>query len=191
MLSGEKKVIGERLRLIVIDDDPLFRSLLVSILRRDYLVFVATDGAQGYYKAIEYPPDLAIVDIQMPGWDGIRTITAFKSHPALARIPVIVLTSDASRETVMAAIQAGADDYVIKTSFSREDIQSKLHRLRQRIGLPSAAAVSGASARRTEPNLASSPAAFDGSQPSISIISDDPPTNDDGGNLQSVYDSWE
>lgn len=190
MLSGEKKVIGERLRLIVIDDDPLFRSLLVSILRRDYLVFVATDGAQGYYKAIEYPPDLAIVDIQMPGWDGIRTITAFKSHPALARIPVIVLTSDASRETVMAAIQAGADDYVIKTSFSREDIQSKLHRLRQRIGLPSTASASG-TARRNEPSLATSPAAFDGSQPSISIISDEPPTGDEGGNLQSVYDSWE
>lgn len=188
MLSGEKKVIGERLRLIVIDDDPLFRSLLVSILRRDYLVFVATDGAQGYYKAIEYPPDLAIVDIQMPGWDGIRTITAFKSHPSLARIPVIVLTSDASRETVMAAIQAGADDYVIKTSFSREDIQSKLQRLRQRIGQPSAAS---GGARRNEPGLASSPAAFDGSQPSISIISDDPPTDDQGGNLQSVYDAWE
>jgi len=129
--SLTSSAVSDRPRVLVIDDDPLFRSLLVSMLRREYLVFVASDGAEGYYKAAEHPPDLAIVDIQMPGWDGLKTITAFKSHQQLCNIPLVVLTSDASRETVMAAIHAGADDYVIKTSFSREDIHQKLARLRQ------------------------------------------------------------
>ena len=117
-----------RLRILVIDDDPLFRSLLTSILRNEFVVMVAGDGAEGYYKALELPPDLAIVDIRMPGWDGLRTLKAFRSHHALSHIPVVMLTSDASRQTVMSAMQAGASDYIIKTTLSREDFLEKVCR---------------------------------------------------------------
>lgn len=117
-----------RSRILVIDDDPLFRSLLTSILRSDFLVNVASDGAEGYYKALEQPPDLAIVDIRMPGWDGLRTLQAFRSHHALANVPVVMLTSDASRQTVMSAMQAGATDYIIKTTLSRENFLEKVSR---------------------------------------------------------------
>ncbi len=118
-----------RRQILVVDDDPLFRSLMVSVLRRDFNVTVAADGADGFYRALDQVPDAAVLDIQMPGWDGIKTLKAFRSHPALARVKVIVLTSDASRETVLAAIQAGADDYIIKTAFSRDDFRQKLDRL--------------------------------------------------------------
>jgi len=117
-----------RARVLVIDDDPLFRSLLTSMLRNDYLVTVACDGAEGYYKALEHPPLLAIVDIQMPGWDGLKTLKAFHSHHLLSHIPVMMLTSDSSRQTVMAAIQGGAKDYVIKTTLSRDDFLQKVAR---------------------------------------------------------------
>src|SRR5262245_13194814 len=118
-----------RARVLVIDDDPLFRSLITSILRRDFLVSVAADGSEGYYKAIEHPPQLAIIDVQMPGWDGLRTLQAIRAHQALAKVPVMMLTSDASRQTVMAAIQCGANDYVIKTTLSREELLKKTRRL--------------------------------------------------------------
>lgn len=117
-----------RARVLVIDDDPLFRSLLTSMLRKDYIVTVACDGAEGYYKALEHPPLLAIVDIQMPGWDGLKTLKAFHSHHLLSHIPVMMLTSDSSRQTVMAAIQGGAKDYVIKTTLSRDDFLQKVAR---------------------------------------------------------------
>lgn len=117
-----------RPRVLVIDDDPLFRSLLTSMLRKEYLVSVACDGAEGYYKALEQPPALAIVDIQMPGWDGLKTLKAFRSHHLLAHVPVMMLTSDSSRQTVMAAIQGGARDYVIKTTLSRDDFLQKVSR---------------------------------------------------------------
>jgi DNA-binding response OmpR family regulator len=118
-----------RARVLVIDDDPLFRSLITSILRRDFLVSVAAEGSEGYYKALEHPPQLAIIDVQMPGWDGLRTLQAIRAHQALAKVPVMMLTSDASRQTVVAAIQCGANDYVIKTTLSREELLKKTRRL--------------------------------------------------------------
>jgi len=118
-----------RHRVIVIDDDPLFRSLITSVLRANYIVAVAADGSEGFYKALEHPPDIAVIDVQMSGWDGLKTLRGFRSHPVLSGIPVVMLTSDASRDTVLAALDGGADDYVIKTSFSREEFLEKLERL--------------------------------------------------------------
>jgi len=118
-----------RARVLVIDDDPLFRSLITSILRRDYFVAVAADGSEGYYKAIEHPPQLVIIDVRMPGWDGLRTLQAIRAHQALAKVPAMMLTSDASRQTVVAAIQCGANDYVIKTTLSRDELLKKTRRL--------------------------------------------------------------
>ena len=117
------------MRVLVIDDDPLFRSLVVSLLHKECAVAVAADGSDGFYQALEQPPDVALIDVQMPGWDGLKTLKAFRGHPALANVKTMMLTSDASKETVVAAIQAGANDYVIKTTFSRHDFQQKLQRL--------------------------------------------------------------
>lgn len=118
-----------RPRVIVIDDDPLFRNLITSVLRKDYFVSVASEGSEGYYKAVEHPPDLAVIDVQMPGWDGLKTLKAFRANQQLSHVLIVMLTADASRETVMAAIQGGAHDYVIKTRFSREEFLVKLNRL--------------------------------------------------------------
>ena len=106
--------MGNHARILVIDDDPLFRSLIVSLLRKNYMVAVASDGFEGYHKALQHPPDIALVDIQMPGWDGLKTLKAFRDHPSLEDTKILMLTGDASRETVLAAIQGGANDYVFE-----------------------------------------------------------------------------
>lgn len=115
-----------RPQVLVVDDDPLFRSLLASMLRKDFQVTVASDGAEAYYRALECPPDLAIVDIRMPGWDGLRTLKAFRAHHALCHVPIIMLTSDSSRQTVIAATKAGASEYVLKTTLCRDDFLRKV-----------------------------------------------------------------
>lgn len=122
----------KRRHILVVDDDPLFRSLMVGVLRRDFDVTVACDGADGFYRALDRRPDVTVLDLQMPGWDGLKTLRAFRGHPALNNVKVMVLTSDSSRETVLAAIHAGADDYTIKTAFSRDEFRLKLDRLFQR-----------------------------------------------------------
>jgi CheY-like chemotaxis protein len=116
-------------RVLIIDDDPLIRTLLVSTLRKDCLVAVATEGSEGYLKALELKPDVAVIDVNMPGWDGLKTLETFRAHPELKDVKVIMLTADASKQTVMAAIHGGAHDYIIKTSFSKADFHRKLNRL--------------------------------------------------------------
>ncbi|MCC7420035.1 MAG: response regulator [Planctomycetaceae bacterium] len=118
-----------RTRVLVIDDEPLFRHLVASMLRRDYAVSMACEGSEGYYKAIEDPPDIALVDVQMPGWDGLKTLKAFRTHPILATVKVVILTGDASKETVLAAIHGGASEYLVKTHLSREMLHTTLEKL--------------------------------------------------------------
>jgi len=116
-------------RVLIIDDDPLIRALLVSTLRKDCLVAVAAEGSEGFYKALELTPDVAVIDVNMPGWDGLKTLEAFRAHPGLKNVKVIMLTADSSKQTVMAAIHGGAHDYLIKTNFSKADFYRKLNRL--------------------------------------------------------------
>jgi DNA-binding response OmpR family regulator len=122
----------DRARVLVIDDDPTFRNLLAAILRSKYLISVASDGLAGLQKVKEYPPDIAITDVQMPGLDGLQTLAAIRKDPTLSRLWVIMLTGDASRETVLAAVRSGADDYLIKTALSKEEVLRKIDRLLQR-----------------------------------------------------------
>jgi CheY-like chemotaxis protein len=174
--------------VLVIDDDPLFRSLMASMLRKDFQVTVSSEGAEGYYKAVEHPPQIAILDIQMPGWDGMQTLKAFRGHQSLAHIPIMMLTSDASRLTVSAAIEAGANEYVIKTTLSRDDFLQKVHRL---LAAPSS------QMRAASPN--ESPATGDAAEPSLDHAGTSNRTlgrnhaaaPSEDAVLQAMLDNWE
>lgn len=98
---------------------------------------------------LEKVPTLAVIDIQMPGWDGLRTLQAFRSHPLLQTLPIVIMTSDASRETVMAAIHGGADEYIVKTSFNRDTLMEKVRRLLVRGDRKSVAVSAAAAADRS------------------------------------------
>ena len=121
--------MSTRPRVLVIDDDATFRSLIVSILRRDFIVSVATDGYEGFCKAREHTPDVAVIDVQMPRWDGIETLKAFRSHASLEHVKIIMMTGDASKETVITSVRCGANDYMIKNNFNKRDIVEKIKRL--------------------------------------------------------------
>jgi DNA-binding response OmpR family regulator len=112
--------------VLVIDDDPLFRRLVVAFLRGGFEMAAAEDGESGYYQALEWRPHAVLLDYRMPGWDGLLTLRKLRAHPLLADVPALMLTADASRETVMAAIHLGVNDYIVKTSFTREELWAKL-----------------------------------------------------------------
>jgi DNA-binding response OmpR family regulator len=163
------------------------------MLRRDYFVSVAGDGSEGYYKALEHPPQLAIIDVQMPGWDGLRTLQTIRAHQALAKVPVMMMTSDASRQTVIAAIQCGANDYVIKTTLSREELLKKTKRL---VNLSPERVNSMAAGRPDATTEAPKSTSGQGGQTfTLPPVQADAAANLDVGSeaatLQAIIDSWE
>jgi two-component system copper resistance phosphate regulon response regulator CusR len=175
--------MGNHARILVIDDDPLFRSLIVSLLRKNYMVAVASDGLEGYHKALQHPPDIALVDIQMPGWDGLKTLKAFRDHPSLENTKILMLTGDASRETVLAAIQGGANDYVIKTSFSKVEFLEKISRFERRTNSINSPSSHKAVSQSTNPGTATAPAL------AVSSPDADLPSVDDP-QLQDLMNDW-
>ena len=119
----------KRHRILLIDDDPLFQEMSSTLLSEMYDVDVADDGSKGFYHALEDPPDVAVIDIRMPGWDGLTTLKAFRCHPKLSKVKIVMLTSDATRTAVLDAVSSGADEYIIKTSFTKKNFCETLEKL--------------------------------------------------------------
>jgi two-component system KDP operon response regulator KdpE len=99
-------------RILIVDDDAgLVRGLRVNLAARGYEVHVAPDAASGLALASRYPPDLAIVDLGLPDLDGIEVVAGLRGW---TRAPVIVLSARHTEAAKVAALDAGADDYVTK-----------------------------------------------------------------------------
>ncbi|HET6422494.1 MAG TPA: response regulator [Planctomycetaceae bacterium] len=188
-------------RVLVIDDDPFYQKLLTTVLQKNYLISVAGDGVSGLAKAKEFVPDLAIIDVQMPGLDGLQTLTAIRADSALRALKVIMLTADASRETVFAAVRAGADDYLIKTAFSQEELARKIERLlkwnRQDADSTARSEPHPHEATPRGPHLATGARAMVNStvpapdSGEITTPTTPPPPSVDQTHLQEILDSWD
>ena len=120
--------MGMQVRVAIIDDDASFRYLVLSMLKGEFETTSACDGVEGLAMLLANPPDVAVLDVQMPRLDGLGVLRAIRAHPILQNLPVLMLTGDASRETVIAAISAGANDYIIKIAFNREELHRKIRR---------------------------------------------------------------
>lgn len=123
-----------RVRVLIVDDDPLVRSALRMMLGADPLIEVigeAADGAQAVDAVRSRRPDVALMDIRMPVLDGIEAtarIMAMPSGPDDVRTQVIVLTTFDADELVRAAIRAGASGFLLKHT-SPERLLSAVHRV--------------------------------------------------------------
>src|SRR3989442_7750422 len=99
--------------ILVIDDEEVMREILETLLTREgYDVRLASSGAEGLELARALPFDAAIVDIMMPGINGIETLDELKRLDE--DLAVIILTAYASVESAISAMQAGAFDYITK-----------------------------------------------------------------------------
>jgi DNA-binding response OmpR family regulator len=100
-------------RILVIDDDPAVTSLLKRGLSYEgYQVDTAPTGMAGLAVARERPPDLVILDIMMPGIDGLEVLRRLRA--ADARLPVLLLTAKDAPADQVHGLESGADDYVLK-----------------------------------------------------------------------------
>jgi len=112
--------------VMVADDDPDIRAMLVRALGATYTVYEARDGEEARQILQIIPtPDAFICDIMMPKLDGIALVKALRKDPALHRMPVLFLTAKGSPLDVVSGINAGARHYVTKP-FKIADILAKI-----------------------------------------------------------------
>lgn len=119
----------QRPRLLIIDDDVDFRNLLNNTLRDQFFVSMAGEGCEGYSRAVTNRPDVIVLDLQMPGWDGLQTLSTLRDNPRLRDVPVLILSGDNSRESALAVIGAGADGYLLKENYSKSVLIERLNAL--------------------------------------------------------------
>jgi len=103
-------------KLLYIEDNPV-NALIISELiarRPDLQLYLATDGSSGVQRALELQPDLVLLDMQLPDFDGHEVLRRLRAHPALAQVPVIALSANAMPEDIDRALRAGMADYWTK-----------------------------------------------------------------------------
>jgi diguanylate cyclase (GGDEF)-like protein/PAS domain S-box-containing protein len=101
--------------ILIVDDAPDNLGMLrTMMLRQGYQTFVATSGDRALDIAQRVKPDLILLDIVMPGIDGLETCRRLKAHPATTRIPVIFMSARGETEDIVAGFDTGAADYIAK-----------------------------------------------------------------------------
>ncbi|GAB4430297.1 MAG: response regulator transcription factor [Chloroflexi bacterium OHK40] len=117
-------------RILVVDDDPAVTSVLRRGLSYEgYTVTVAADGPAGLAAAREAPPDLVVLDIMMPGLNGLEVLRRLRA--ADATLPVLMLTARDTPAEQVQGLETGADDYMVKP-FSFEVLLAHIRALLRR-----------------------------------------------------------
>ncbi len=118
------------MRILVIEDETELRELLGRALKKDgFAVDLCADGTEGLFYATEYPVDLAIVDLGLPGISGMEIVRAVRG--ADRRFPILILTARTDWQDKVEALELGADDYVTKP-FRLEEVIARVHALLRR-----------------------------------------------------------
>src|SRR5262249_16183709 len=120
---------GAAYRVLVVDDNPQNVLLAEAHLRaQGYVVDRAADGIQALDAAAPDPQDLVLLDIMMPGVDGLSVTRRLKGGRATRHIPIVLLTTLQSTEDRVAGIEAGADDFISKP-FNRYELMARVRSL--------------------------------------------------------------
>lgn len=117
------------MRILVVDDDPHILSFLKrGLVYEGYTVDTASNGAEALAKARENEPDLVILDIMMPGIDGIEVCKRFRQASA---VPILMLTAKGTVDDRVVGLDSGADDYLVKP-FAFDELLARMRALLRR-----------------------------------------------------------
>ncbi len=115
-----------RLKILIVDDEPSHRLMLRAHLKSDYEVFEATDGVSAVEAVRQQFFDLVLMDIRMPGMDGLEALAQVKEQSP--GILVFLITAFESVESAREALRRGADDYIVKP-VDVEELKADINRL--------------------------------------------------------------
>lgn len=118
-------------KILVIDDEQNILNLVTAYLRQEgYEVYTATDGPGGLKAAQSYKPDLIVLDVMLPGLDGIDVLTELRRH---SNVYVIMLTAKSEETDKIIGLSMGADDYLTKP-FSPRELVARIRAALRRYG---------------------------------------------------------
>jgi signal transduction histidine kinase/ligand-binding sensor domain-containing protein/DNA-binding response OmpR family regulator len=126
--GGTNQVDGERPRVLLVEDNEDFRSYLKDNLGAYYHIMEASDGKEGWQKALAGHPQLVVSDISMPNMDGIEFSKKLKADKRTCHIPIILLTALTGDAQQVEGLETGANDYITKP-FNFEVLHTKIRNL--------------------------------------------------------------
>jgi CheY-like chemotaxis protein len=112
--------------ILVIEDDKFLRELMVrKIVSEGYNSLESETGEEGLEKIKKEKPDLVLLDIVLPGIDGIEVLKKAKENPETKAIPIVILSNLAGPEEIERGLKLGAVDYLIKAHMTPREIVEK------------------------------------------------------------------
>jgi two-component system cell cycle response regulator len=106
--------VSSGLKILVVDDEPFFRSVLKDALKDRYDILEGENGEEAISLARAKKPNLIIMDVEMPIKDGIAACRALKESAETRKIPIILFTSLSKKKDIARGLKVGADDYITK-----------------------------------------------------------------------------
>ncbi|MBC7251631.1 MAG: response regulator transcription factor [Anaerolineae bacterium] len=118
-------------KILVVDDNPKIVELVRLYLEKDgYRVFVAYDGLEALEVARQKQPDLIVLDLLLPGMDGLDVCRILRAE---SEVPIIMLTAKSTEEDKLVGLELGADDYLTKP-FSPRELVARIRAVLRRVG---------------------------------------------------------
>jgi two-component system response regulator MtrA len=120
---------GMKARVLVVDDDPALAEMLTIVLRGEgFDTAVVADGSRAMPALREFKPDLVLLDLMLPGMNGIDVCKAIRAESG---VPVVMLTAKTDTVDIVLGLESGADDYVVKPFKPKELVARIRARLRR------------------------------------------------------------
>jgi len=102
--------------LLYVEDNPANQTLMESVMetRRGIELKIASSAEAGIEMALKAPPDLILMDVNLPGNDGVTAVRRLRDHPATRKIPVVAVSGNAMPHDIKKGLAAGFDQYLVK-----------------------------------------------------------------------------
>ena len=118
---------NKKTKVLIIEDDQRINKVYMAKLRVEEITTItALDGEEGLRKVYSEKPDLILLDLMLPKKSGFEILKEIKLDPEVKDIPVIILSNLAQEKEIKAGLDLGAEDYLVKTNYSIQQVMEKI-----------------------------------------------------------------